>query len=228
MQLRTLLAATADLAWGGACAGCDRPGQIACRECADALRALPSSTVPSGSRQPLTWARGDYAGELRNFVLACKERQGLTLVPLLGDLALGSVTAALREQPPPGPVVLVPVPSSRATVAERGFDLTLLMARRSARGLRRSGVRAHAVRGLRLQRNGPDQAGLDAAARETNRRDSMVAVLAGRHHVLLLDDIVTTGATLTEAARALGAAGNTVLGAAVVAATPRHAPRIGS
>jgi len=224
MQWRTLLAATADLAWGGACAGCDRPGPIACRECAAALNAIPATTVPAALGQPPTWARGDYAGELRSFVLACKERQGLTLVPLLGDLALGSATAALRQRPPSGPVLLVPIPSSRATVAARGFDLAWLMARRAARGLRRAGLQARHVRGLRLLRGGQDQAGLGVAARTANRQGSMVAVPAGRGSVLLIDDIVTTGATLTEAARALRAGGHVVLGAAVVAATPRRAP----
>jgi predicted amidophosphoribosyltransferase len=70
-----------------------------------------------------------------------------------------------------------------------------------------------------------DQAGLSAAQRDANVRGALCVpgrLDLGGTGVVLVDDVVTTGATLTEAARAVGAAGGRVLGGAVVAATRRH------
>ncbi|HMQ37286.1 MAG TPA: phosphoribosyltransferase family protein [Micropruina sp.] len=221
MGWRGVLDAAADLAWGGSCAGCGRPGPVCCPACAGTVRALVPRPVPAGDGRAPTWARGDYAGELRALILACKERQGLGLVPLLGDLLLGSAAAVVRDRWPGGPVLLVPVPSARATVAERGFDLTWLLARRTARGLARLGLDVRPRRALVLAGESRDQAGLGVADRTANRRRSMRALPVQAAQVVLVDDIVTTGATLTDAHRALGECGHRLLGAAVVAATPR-------
>lgn len=218
-----LLAATADLAWGGSCCGCGRPGPVTCPPCVATIRAGVPRRVTGAPGQPPTWARGAYSDELRATILACKERQGLGLVPLLAELCLGSAAAALNDTWPGGAVLLVPVPSSRRTVAERGFDLTGQLARRVARGLRPLGLEVSAGRLLRLSA-GRDQVGLSATDRTANRAHSMRVVPGPPGAVLVLDDIVTSGATLAEASRVLRANGREVLGAAVVAATPRRRP----
>ncbi len=221
MQWRTVLAAAADLALGSACAACARPGPAVCQSCAHTLRLLPAFTVPTRPEVPHTMARGEYADELRRAILACKERQGLAVVPLLAELVLGSAAALLAERWSGGPITLVPIPSTRATVAERGFDLTAMMAARTARRLRRAGLSATRWTGLRQVRAVRDQAGLGVAERAANRRATLTAGPGPSASILLIDDIVTTGATLAEAARALEAAGHSVVGAAVVAATRR-------
>ncbi len=70
-----------------------------------------------------------------------------------------------------------------------------------------------------------DQAGLTATDRATN----LTGALRARHdltgtQVIVVDDVITTGSTLTEATRALRAAGADVTATAVIAATPRHSP----
>ena len=222
MGWRRVLDAAADLAWGGSCALCGCAGAAVCRGCADGLRALPPRPAPAASGQPATWSRGDYADELRSVILACKERQGLRLVPLLAALVRGSAAAALRATWTTGPVLLVPIPSSRAAVAARGFDLTAAMASRAARELCRTGLPVRPWRGLLPVRAARDQSGLDVAARADNRRGSLAARLGPDGAVLLIDDIVTSGATLAEAARALSVEHRSILGAAVIAATPRR------
>jgi predicted amidophosphoribosyltransferase len=128
--------------------------------------------------------------------------------------ALAAAVAALDA---PGAVV-VPVPSSRAALRRRGYRVAELLARRAELA---------PVRALRSVRTVADQRGLGRAQRRENVAGSLRAVrgnvLTGRD-VVIVDDVVTTGATLAEAARALRAAGARVVGAATVAATPRRSP----
>jgi len=115
--------------------------------------------------------------------------------------------------------LVVPVPTSPAAMRRRGYRVSELLARRA--GL-------HPVRVLRVARATDDQRRLSRTARAQNVAGSMRAIrgLEGVE-VLLVDDVVTTGATLVEAARALRAAGARVRGAATVAATPRRVPAEG-
>jgi predicted amidophosphoribosyltransferase len=120
-------------------------------------------------------------------------------------------------------VSLVPVPSAARAVRERGFDATAALARTAARRLR-PWYRAAMVQVLVQAAGVRDQSGLDARARRANLRDAFR--LRGRlpdRPVILVDDLVTTGSSLTEAARVLDRAGAYVLGAATVAATERKA-----
>ena len=73
-----------------------------------------------------------------------------------------------------------------------------------------------------------DQAGLTSGQRARNLQGALRAVPAAPCRVLLVDDVVTTGATLVEAARALVAQGHQVVGAAVLGATSRRLPRLRS
>ena len=148
----------------------------------------------------------------QKLLLAHKERGRTTLARPLGAM-LARAAAAYG----PG-VVLVPVPSARAAVRVRGHDHARRLA--AAAGLRGRLRSAALLTGARAV---ADQSGLDAAGRAANLTGALVArrPLPGLA-VVVVDDVVTTGATLTEAARALRAAGADVRGAAVVAATLRR------
>jgi len=114
-------------------------------------------------------------------------------------------------------VLFVAPPSSRVNFQARGFEPIELLARRARIPLSRE---------LRAVRARVDQTDLGVREREDNMRGSMVArrPLSGAS-VVLIDDLMTTGATLREMARAIRAAGGRVLGAATVAHTPRRHPR---
>jgi predicted amidophosphoribosyltransferase len=209
----SLVAALIDLVLPRRCVGCGSFAGALCPQC------LP----PPDCLNPLAgvWAAGPYDAALRTALLAYKERGRRDLADHLGRLLACSVAAALNCGPgPPGRAVLVPVPSARSVVAARGGDHVVRLARQAAM---RTGLRV--VRdALDLTRAVQDSAGLRTGERVANLAGAMTAraPLTGVSAVIV-DDIVTTGSTLSEARRALTAAGWAITGAAVVAATQlRH------
>ncbi|MDI3407469.1 ComF family protein [Streptomyces cavernicola] len=109
------------------------------------------------------------------------------------------------------PLLLVPMPSARRAVAARGHDSVRRIARAAARELRRSDITAQVLPVLRQGRPVADQSGLNSRQRMANMSGALETVpgagrlLAGRR-VVLVDDLMTTGASLAEGARALAEA----------------------
>jgi predicted amidophosphoribosyltransferase len=220
--------AALDLLLGSGCAACGRPGRALCPECRTALPrgGRPAWPAPTPRGLVLPMAAGEYAGPLRALVLAHKERRRLALAGPLGDLLAGVVS----DLPTRPPYRLVPVPSTRSVVRTRGHDPLLRVARRAAAALRAEGRSATVERLLVLVRRPADQAGLDRAGRAANLAGALRCVRAGTDvrtaagSLVVVDDVVTTGATLREAQRALEQAGHAVAGAALLAATIRRSP----
>ncbi|MDQ1585997.1 MAG: hypothetical protein QOJ90_212 [Actinomycetota bacterium] len=237
-------AALVDLVLPGGCAGCGlaaardpaggRSGPV-CATCRTALDgpARPAWPDPVPAGLPPPWAVTVYAGEVRTMIVAHKEEGRLGLVRPLGDALATSAAAAAaaartrRNGAALDALVLVPVPSRRSAVRMRGHDSTLRLARRAARRLRTDDRIVEVLPVVRVARRLADQAGLDAAQRAANLQsalavpDRWAAAVRGKH-VVVVDDVITTGASIAETTRALEAAGATVAGAAVVAATVRR------
>ncbi|WP_425587361.1 ComF family protein, partial [Streptomyces mexicanus] len=109
------------------------------------------------------------------------------------------------------PVLLVPVPSARAAVRARGHDPARRIALAAAGELRRSGIAARVLAVLRQRRAVSDQARLDSRQRLDNLAGALGTVPGGARlllagPVVLVDDLMTTGASLREAARAVKSA----------------------
>ncbi|WP_405882043.1 ComF family protein [Streptomyces sp. NBC_01136] len=111
-----------------------------------------------------------------------------------------------------GPLLLVPVPSSRRAVRARGHDPARRIALAAAGELRRTGTPARVLAVLRQRRAVADQSGLNSRQRLENLTGALevaaggARLLTGGGGVVLVDDLMTTGASLTEAARAVRAA----------------------
>ncbi|MFF4411263.1 ComF family protein [Streptosporangium sp. NPDC001559] len=218
-----------DLVLPARCAGCGAADALVCPRCAALLHGEPERRTPDPSPPglPECWSAADYSGAVRRALLAYKEHGRTALAaPLAGALALAVAAGAGGR-----PVVLVPVPSARSAGRRRGHDPVNRLATLAAAYLRSAGWPATVERPLLQRRRVADQAGLSSPQRAANlsgafrvmagRNGSVPGFWGGPGAVVLVDDIVTTGATLAEAARALGAAGVPVRLAATVAATRR-------
>ncbi|RIK17123.1 MAG: ComF family protein [Acidobacteria bacterium] len=227
--------ALVELAAPSECAGCGRPGLLWCGPCDRELRgAAPRRWTPTPSPPglPPTWAGPAYEGVVRQAVVAWKDADRADLTAVLAPVLRRALTAALAGAPEHRaelaagrPVPVLPAPSARASTRRRGEHRVRALAE-AALGLPRS--RVPVLDGLVLARTVADQAGLRAAERARNLRgavrvrDGVRERLRGRPCVLV-DDVITTGATLQECARALREAGSGTVVAVALAATRRHA-----
>jgi predicted amidophosphoribosyltransferase len=238
-----LLAALADLVLPSPCTGCEAervPMTFGvCTECATALQALvPFATAPTPPPRgmPPCTAAGPYAGPLRGSLLAYKERGRHRLARPLGALLATAVArAALRGGGGPGmPLIVVPVPSTASAIRDRHGDHMARLATHAVRRLRQNGWQADLCQPLRALPK-PDSATLDAPGRLAAAENSLTIRparirvlrrrLTMRSTLIVVDDIVTTGATLAAVTTRLTEANMQVTGAATLAATRlRRAP----
>jgi ComF family protein len=207
-----------DIVLPPACAGCGREGSVLCPGCEAALDARlgnrPGAAVGLPSEVPLPLVAHEwcvpYAGLGRAVIHALKYGGVRRLaVPLGGALARRwAACGGLGD-------VLVPIPVHRDRLRERGFDQSHLLAREAGR------VAGTPVTGVLVRtRRTARQAELDRSGRAGNVA-GVFAVAApemvdGRW-IVLVDDVMTTGATLREAALALHAAGAVAVSALTVA-----------
>lgn len=219
-----------DLLHGARCVGCQRPGRVLCPACHASLpdTSAPARPDPCPSGLRPCRVAGDYAGLIRQLVLGHKERRQFGLAAPLGELLAAAIGPMLTH-----PAMLVPVPTRRLLVRTRGHDPTARLARAAARLLRNCGHDVVVQPLLTHRLPVLDQAGLSSTQRARNRTDTLVLRPAWRsalarsgtgRQVIVCDDVLTTGATVREAQRALVDAGIDVAAIACVAATRRRVP----
>ena len=188
------------------CAGCGIPDRSLCEHCQLELEpAVTPRTLPDGST---VFTALRYEGVVRRTLLALKEGGRTDVAKPLS----ASLSAALHRAAQPGAEFLS-VPSSRAAWRRRGYDPVALLCKRAG---------IEPARVLRASRSTLSQKTLGSEDRALNLHESMRSrtPLRGRRFILV-DDVVTTGATLAEAARAVRVAGGEVVGHAALAFTPR-------
>ena len=224
--MRSLLRGALDLLLPPACVGCGTAGEAElCVRCTGGLPRIPRARcelcqqLPRAAASPRcdgcaaggspldaciagVWFEADAAAWIRRYKY-----------PPRGLLGAGGgrdrarvqalLHAALAWCPLDDPVCVVPVPLHPQRLRERGFNPAALLARELAR---RRGLRCGPT-ALERVRDTPSQTGLARAARRANVRAAFRARGAAPAHVWLVDDVVTTGATLEACARALRRAG---------------------
>lgn len=206
-----------DLIFPPKCAGCDAQGALLCASCRDALPLIDPRTacprcgapVEPGARvcsecrgREFAFSAARCAARLESpvsrAVVVLKDSGERRYARVLGELLAGCVDGWLTPDD-----VLVPAPASPAAVRRRGFDHSADIARALGR------LTGNEVRCLLQATPGADQRALGRDERFANRA-GMFSVRAGVEvlaRAVLVDDVLTTGATLDAAARALRAAG---------------------
>ena len=207
------------------CDGCARDiprNEVCCPRCALPLKTPAPLCGECLEREPpfaSAWVPFRYAHPLDLLEARFKFR---------GDLAAGRVLAELMieravDDAPARPDLIIAVPLHVSRLRKRGYNQAFELAKPTARAL---GVPI-ARDGLARIRATPAQTGLDAAARRRNLRGAFAVSLASPlpRHVVLFDDVMTTGATLRECARALRRAGVARVDVWVLARAPQPRAR---
>jgi predicted amidophosphoribosyltransferase len=229
-RTRSTLLALLDLVLPATCGGCGGAGPVVCTECATVLaeRPSPARPTPAPPGLPPCHTGGPYTGARRELILNYKERGRRGLAVPLARVLAGVVASGLP--PNPGPVVLVPVPATAAAIRARYGDHMLVLARRCAVWLNDAGVDAAVATPL-WARPRPDSAHLDRHARADAARhafaprwpSSSARVVGLRRAaatglVVVLDDVLTTGSTVSAVAGQLERLGAPVAFVATLAA----------
>jgi len=213
------------------CAGCGRYDVALCDPCRE-LWGGPGARVEhgagrldrlDGSPPPPVWAVVPYVGVVRSVVVAWKDRGRVDLHPVLREAIAREATrrlSALGRLPGVTRLVVVPVPSSPGAVRRRGRDLVRDLATEVAAGLGADPAPVLRVRGRKR-----DQVGLGARERARNLRGAIRLRARARRFppglvAVLVDDVVTSGATLVACEDVLRGAGVPVVAAFCLAATP--------
>lgn len=228
-ELGDLAGGLLDLIAPARCAGCDRYGELLCAECAaaiwvyDSRLACPECSAPygelvcttcGGTRFPWSFIHslGPLEGALARSIVLHKDQNERRVGALLG-IALGQAIALAHPEYAAGHAIVTWVPPTAKAIERRGFDHGRSIASGVARAL---GTQPTAT----MDHGGAkDSRVLSRAARAKNLRSAFTATsrLAGR--VLLVDDVLTTGATATECTQVLMGAGASEVALAVLART---------
>jgi predicted amidophosphoribosyltransferase len=201
MKLMDVLAPTS-------CAGCGEPGPACCVTCRAVWGSLREVARPPTAGLVPVYALAAYRGVARRLVLAYKERGRRDLASSLG----AALAEAVPLLPGAGRVAwLVPVPSRRRAARVRGGPHVQRLAKCCVRSLAGAGRPAVLATVLEFEAGVRDSVGLDRRQREVNLAGRIGFRLRGAPPpgtpVVLLDDVVTTGATAAACTRALTASG---------------------
>jgi predicted amidophosphoribosyltransferase len=198
------------------CGGCGARSTRWCAACAKELAVRPDEphlVSPRVDPGVPVFSLGRYAGARREAIVAVKERGRADLVAPLAVALRAGLAQLLTWGVVDIPLTVVPAPTRRWAARRRGGDPVARVA--VAATARHRGL--NVVQALRTRALVADSVGLSSAARQRNIAGRVRAVRPVAGEVLVVDDIVTTGATACESVRVLQTAGATVVAVLAVA-----------
>lgn len=196
-----------DLVFTPNCINCTKLGLALCKTCSDLTKVEIRSDLTELSSVKCA---GEYLGWLRDRLIQYKSGNH-QLGRGLAELILAKCSDQLKN------CVLVPIPTSQTKLAQRQIDLVGNLAKYLTRF--EPSIQLKSV--LQLTKEIPDQVGLSEAQRSENLKNAFVSTQYLSGAVVLLDDVVTTGATISSAAIALKNAGASSVSAVGLCATSK-------
>lgn len=219
-----------DLVFPRGCAGCDRPDAVLCLQCAALFaqcrrRELIGGTTLGGApdtRGVPVWSAAVYQGTVRHAILEWKDHDDVELDAVFaGIMDMLTVRTAVAGRCPAGTLLVVPAPSSLQSMRRRGRRHTLPLARAVAGALRAQGIRTEVSSLLTSNTSGGRSVQQSSSAQRAQRIGGRIVIrgkaLQRETPVVLVDDIITTGATLRQCVKALELGGANVVGALTLA-----------
>lgn len=206
-----------DLMLPAECGGCGAASTRWCAACAAELLARaaePRVVTPRLDPGVPVLALGRYAGARRAAIVAMKERGRTDLIGPLGTALGVGMQRGLQWGLLQAPVLVVPAPTRRLAARRRGGDPVARVARHGTARL--PGVEVTPA--LRLAGFTRDSVGLSAAERQHNLAGRVRLTRPVIGPVILVDDVITTGATACESVRVLQTAGAAVQAVLALAA----------
>lgn len=180
------------------CVICSKLGAPLCIKC---LNIYETNFINLSLGGVTGFAVSEYSSEAALLVNNLKEKGVTSLTPSLAQLVARHWSTDLEN------AILIPIPSSRANSKKRGFSHTALLSKALAREIPKVGCREI----LKSAKPRVDQVGLSPAERVQNMREAFRADLRGfdprGRPLVLVDDVLTSGATMAEAIACLEAAG---------------------
>lgn len=200
-----------ELLFPKSCAGCGAAGVSLCTSCQEELRRVPHRVSCTVDPRVPVWALSPYAGVHRQLVISMKERGRRDACAYVGAAVRAAVDflAARGELPFAVDLTLVPAPTRARSARLRGGDTVTAVCVSS--GL-------STVPCVQHRSSVQDSVGLDAAARRRNLAEGVDLLQVPPSPVLLVDDVVTTGATVEATCAVLFSAGVEVSGVLAVCA----------
>ncbi len=191
------------------CAGCRTPGHLLCPRCRTQLASPPFRHTPGAPVHVPVFALGPYADPHRGVILAMKEHNNMTVRRHVGAVLAAALRHLEAQGEIPSGAHLVPAPTRATSARSRGGDPVTAICRAAQ-------YPTHPV--LRLAEDTPDQGSLDESGRRRNLQGMVSISAVPTRPVIVVDDVVTTGATLQASVEKLLACGGDVRACLVLAA----------
>lgn len=214
------------------CAGCNKPDEILCDTCKNSLSNIYSKDFP-GSEYGKLYACGLYENNVRKAILLWKDHNDVEcdtpFSNLISSLALNVISNSglkiANTSKHSDEILIIPMPSSKKSSRKRGRKHVLPLAKAIASNLNNNKINARVCCAIQMRKNVSNKSvqtsGIKGRAERTTHAFNVTKSLVKGKKVIIVDDIVTSGSTMTNCAISLRKSGAKVLTGFALAITPQ-------